>query len=208
MFENDKQDFILPVPHFTVVRFLAHYELFKMIKDVPGDIVDIGVGRGGSSFAWAKMLRAFNRPGTVYGFDTFEGFPHVAPEDGAGVKGGMNLGRAALDAAKAHPNRELSLRFVIGDITQTVPPWALGHSDFRIALLNLDADLYAPTKVALEYLMPLMAPGGVVILDEYNVAEFPGEKRAVDEYFRKPGVLAPALRSFPWCNNPSKYFIV
>jgi predicted O-methyltransferase YrrM len=207
MLEGDKQDFILPVPHYTVARFLAHYELFKMIKDVPGDIVDIGVGRGGSSFAWAKMLRAFNRPGTVYGFDTFEGFPHVAPEDGAGVRErGMNLGRAALDAAQAHPNRDLPLRFVIGDITQTVPPWALGHSDFRIALLNLDADLYAPTKVALEYLMPLMAPGGVVILDEYDVADFPGEKRAFDEYFS--GRPVPLLHRFPWYNNPSRYFIV
>lgn len=211
MFEGDCQDFILPVPSFTVARFLAHYELFKMVDRVPGDIVDIGVGRGGSSFAWAEMLRIFNRAGAVYGFDTFEGFPHVAPEDGPDGRvkeRGMNLGRAALDAAQAHPNRDLSLQFVVGDIVQTVPPWARTRApDFRIALLNLDADLYAPTKVVLEHLMPLMAPGGIVVLDEYDVAEFPGEKRAVNEYCQRAGI-APVLHQLPWCNNPSRYFIV
>ena len=210
MFEADKQDFILPVPHYTVARLLAHYELFKMVKDVPGDIVDIGVGRGGSAFAWAKMLRVFNRPGAVYGFDTFEGFPHVAPEDGCDGRvkeRGMNLGRAALDAAQAHPNRDLPLQFVVGDIVQTVPEWARTRAPgFRIALLNLDVDLYAPTKVALECLMPFMAPGGIVILDEYDVADFPGEKRAFDEHFS--GQPVPILHRFPWCNNPSRYFIV
>ncbi|NBP39832.1 MAG: macrocin-O-methyltransferase, partial [Betaproteobacteria bacterium] len=37
-------------PRFNLARFLAHYELFKRIADVPGVIVDCGVFQGGSTF--------------------------------------------------------------------------------------------------------------------------------------------------------------
>ena len=75
--------------------------------------------------------------------------------------------------------------------------------EFRVSLLNLDADLYVPTKTALTYLIPRMSSGGVVILDEYDVPDFPGEKQAVIDYF---GHNMPVLRDFYWCKNPSRYF--
>lgn len=206
MFEGDVQDFTLHVPHHTLARFLVHAELLS--RTPPGNVVDIGVGCGGSTFAFAKLLRILRRPGTVFGFDTFSGFPHVGPQDGNDslVKvGGLNFGPAPLIAASK--NAGLPIQFIIGDITQTVPEWVQSRaSDFHIALLNLDADLYEPTAVALEHLMPLMAPGGVVILDEYDVNAFPGERRAVDAYFQKRGGVRPILHQHSWVNNPSRYF--
>src|SRR5262245_35597838 len=41
-------------------RFLAHYELYRSVKDLPGNIVDCGVYRGVSLFTWAKFLEIFH----------------------------------------------------------------------------------------------------------------------------------------------------
>ena len=211
MLEHDFTDFTALVPNHTLARFCAHYELFRMAQRVPGCIVDIGVGHGGSAFAWAKMSHLWTREAglkLVYGFDTFAGFPHVHTKDGSKVKvGDYNCGQSALEHGRGKVNAGLPLHFVVGDITQTVPRWAAHPQPPRIALLNLDADLYEPIKVALEHLMPLMALGGVVVLDNYDTPKFPGEKLAVNEYFAENG-RRPDLHRFPWYDNPSAYFIV
>ena len=50
-----------------------------------------------------------------------------------------------------------------------------------IALLYLDFDIYEPTKVALEHLLPLVPKGGIVGLDEINCKKWEGETIALKE---------------------------
>ncbi|MGH9680101.1 MAG: TylF/MycF/NovP-related O-methyltransferase, partial [Candidatus Acidiferrales bacterium] len=69
-------------------RFLAMYEIFKMILRVKGSIVECGVFRGFSVMAWAKLsaiLEPENLTRRIYGFDTFAGFPSVSGEDRTGA---------------------------------------------------------------------------------------------------------------------------
>ena len=214
-------------PRYTMARFLAHYELFKQIVDVPGAIVDVGVYRGASAFTWAKLCEIFCPTDVrtrVYGFDTFEGFPSLAPEDGAtnlaqDVRVGGYAAGAAIEeellAARAAMNHDRHLahlerlEFVKGDLAYTVPRFAAEQGPgLRIALLNLDADLYEPTRVALEHFAPLMSPAGIIVLDEYAVTTFPGESQAVDEYFVGRFGRRPTLHKFPWHSNPSAYINV
>ena len=59
-------------------RFLALYEIFKLVLAVKGSIVECGVFRGFGLMAWAKlsaMLEPENLTRRIYGFDTFAGFP-------------------------------------------------------------------------------------------------------------------------------------
>jgi O-methyltransferase len=51
----------------------------------------------------------------------------------------------------------------------------------QLSLVNLDADLYNPTKKGLEYFYPRLSPGGVIIVHDYNF-KWPGIKKAVDEF--------------------------
>jgi len=51
-----------------------------------------------------------------------------------------------------------------------------------IAILRLDGDWYASTKVCLDYLYDRVVPGGFVIIDDYGAYE--GCKRAMDEFMR------------------------
>ena len=214
-------------PRYTLARFLAHYELFKQIVEVPGIIVDIGVYRGASLFTWAKLCEIFCPTDVrkrVYGFDTFEGFPNLAPQDGAGSAaqdvrvGGYAAGSTVeddllaprgamnLDRHLAHLER---VEFVKGDVAQTVPRFVDEQGQgLRVALLNLDADLYGPTRVALEQFVPVMSRGGIIVLDEYAVTTFPGESEAIDEYFTRSFGRRPQIRKFPWHSNPSGYIVV
>lgn len=55
-------------------KILARCELFKMVMDVPGDIVECGVFKGSGLYTWAKLMRLFrpNNEGRIVGFDFFE----------------------------------------------------------------------------------------------------------------------------------------
>jgi hypothetical protein len=83
------------------MRFLAHYELYRQIKDLPGNIVEVGVYRGVSLLSWAKFLEIFHagdRTRRVYGFDNFAGFADLHEKDGPETErgnkqvGGWNAG--------------------------------------------------------------------------------------------------------------------
>lgn len=50
-----------------------------------------------------------------------------------------------------------------------------------VALAHIDCDWYDSVKVCLERIVPHLAPGGVLVLDDYH--QWPGCKLAVDEYF-------------------------
>jgi len=57
----------------------------------------------------------------------------------------------------------------------------------KISILNLDVDIYEPTVTILEHLYPLISPGGILVLDDYNT--FHGETNAVNEYFKGKNIV-------------------
>ena len=65
-------------------RFLALYDIFKLILPVKGSVVECGVYKGFGLMAWAKlsaMLEPENLTRRIYGFDTFAGFPGFTAMD-------------------------------------------------------------------------------------------------------------------------------
>jgi hypothetical protein len=214
-------------PRFNLARFLCHYELFKKVVDLPGVIIDLGVFRGSSTFTWAKLCEIFcptDIRKVVYGFDTFSGFPQLSLDDGTenieqditegGYFGGDTIEKDLLNAQQAmnydrHLRHRDRIEFIKGDVLDTIPKFIVKKGNgLRIALLNLDLDLYEPTKIALEYFVPKMVRGGIIILDEYAVDTFGGESKAVDEYFQKHFGKRASIKKFPWHSNPSGYIEV
>lgn len=221
------RNFPVFTPRLNLARFLAHYELFKHISELPGVIVDLGVYRGASTFTWAKLCEIFcptDIRKIVYGFDTFVGFPTLSEADGprnereevhpGGYFGGDGIEAELVEAARAmdedrHLRHRPRIEFVKGDACQTIPAFceAKGHG-LRVALLNLDLDLYEPTRVALEHFVPRMVRGGIIVLDEYAVETFGGESKAVDDYFQQRFGRRADVRKFPWHSNPSGFIVV
>ncbi len=198
-------------------RFLAHYELFQKVMDLPGDIVELGVFRGMSLMSWANFLEIRcmgDRQRKVWGFDNFSGLDALEPQDGKPAPGvgkteggygasyiDMLQAISIFDSDRFIPHKK-RIELVKGDICKTVPQWVIDNPGVRISLLHFDCDLYRPTKIALEALWPLVVSGGVVAFDEYGIPPWEGESKAVDEFFEN----AP-LQRFTWSSNPGAYMV-
>lgn len=222
MFRN----FPVFTPRYNLARFLVHYELFKLVAELPGSLVDLGVFRGASTFTFAKLCEIFcptDARKMVYGFDTFAGFPEVRAVDGGvdegldrkpgGFCGGEGIEHDLERARQAMlPDKHLRhlhrIEFVKGDMCATIPEFVAAKGPgLRLCLLNIDCDLYEPTRVALEHFVPRLVPGGVIILDEYAHEHFGGESQAVEEYFAGRFGKRPRIRKFPWHSVPSGYIV-
>jgi hypothetical protein len=202
-------------------RFLAHYELFRMTIDLPGDIVELGVYRGASLMSWANFLEVRNmgdRAKQVIGFDNWQGFTAFAPQDGKEdarvnkVLGGYDGGafKSILEDAISIYDRDRFIPYkprivlVDGAIEESLPRFIEEQPGLRISLLHVDCDLYRPTHTALELLWPRVVTGGVVVFDDYGVRPWEGESTAADEYFMERGVT---LRRFEWAHSPGAYIV-
>jgi hypothetical protein len=166
-------------------------ELFKMVADVPGAIVECGVYKGNSLMLYMHLSMilepyAINR--SIIGFDTFSGFTSIdAEQDPTDINENMfsdtdeSLIQDMINANDlVRPvNRIPRCEIVKGDILETVPAFVKTRPDLVVAMLILDTDLYSSTKVALETFLPYMPKGAIVVLDEVAYRNFPGETAAL-----------------------------
>jgi hypothetical protein len=202
-------------------RFLAHYELFRMVVDLPGDILELGVFRGTSLMSWANFMEIRcmgDRQRRVFGFDNFSGFTDLEEKDGAvsaqvdKVTGGFDpsgyeeMLRDAIGIFDSDRFIPYKARVVLvkGDVEKTIPQFVQENPGIRLSLIHFDVDLYRPTLIALEQLWPLVVPGGVVAFDEYGIPPWEGESKAVDEFFAGKKI---ELRRFTWSSNPGAYLV-
>lgn len=181
-------------------RVDAVYEAARQVidRDIPGDLVECGVYRGGCSMAIALALRSLSvTDRTIWLYDTFTGMTRPTDEDVRIHDGDVALPRfeasatgensadwCAADLATVRGNMRSTgypddcLRFVVGPVEETLRTKEIPE---RIALLRLDTDWYESTRIELEVLMPRLSSGGVLIIDDYN--HWAGSRRAVDDYF-------------------------
>jgi len=172
-------------------KILSHYEFYKMIMKLSGAIVECGVFKGASLSCFAMLCGLFEKSSSrrIVGFDSFEVFPETDFEPDKRIRGDFieSAGRDSISIEQmekvlSHKGCVQNVELIAGDICKTVPEYLEKNSSLEIALLNLDTDIYEPAVTILEYLWPRIAKGGVMIIDNYEV--FPGETKAIDDYFR------------------------
>ncbi|HEY6231412.1 MAG TPA: TylF/MycF/NovP-related O-methyltransferase [Pyrinomonadaceae bacterium] len=154
---------------------------------IPGDFVECGVWKGGSVMAMAlTLLQLQNQDRALYLFDTFSGMtaPGDRDVDYLGrpassifeeVRYAVSLEEVEQAVYSTGYNRDM-IHFVKGPVEETIP----AHAPGMIALLRLDTDWYQSTRHELVHLFPRLAPGGVIIIDDYG--HWHGARQAVDEY--------------------------
>ena len=197
-----------------VTLCLTRIHLFEKIIDVPGAIVECGVHRGNSLMLFqhlSSILEPTNINRQIVGFDTFEGFPSVSPNDPGASVGHMRdtdyehlLDWIALQDRNRLVGHVPKVELVRGDATQTIPAYARDNPHLIIALLYLDFDILEPTSVALQHLLPLVPRGGVVGFDELGQKKWSGETVAMRRHLNLGGV---SLRRFAYDPHVT-YFVV
>lgn len=197
---DDENRFLLYAHPSRVAKMVAHLEAYRRVLDVPGAIIECGVFKG-SSFVTLATFRQLLDPmpdRQLVGFDTFADFPLTDFEPDVAKReafvreaGSQSLGREELEAILERKGLAANVQLVAGNILETLPKFVDANPALRVALLNLDTDIYEPARVILEHLWPRMSPGGVVMLDDYGV--FEGETKAVDEYFAGQAITIEEL---------------
>ncbi len=155
-------------------------------KKLPGAFVECGTCRGGSAALLAYQAKNSGWDRDVFLFDSFQGHPRTtkdpaAPDRKLVEEWGGTLVASVEDVRKAcralDADSPEHVRIFAGWVEDTLPKAGLG----QIAFAHLDVDWYEPTKFALEFLLPLMAGGGFVQVDDYSY--YPeGCGRAVREF--------------------------
>ncbi|MGH9471120.1 MAG: TylF/MycF/NovP-related O-methyltransferase [Terriglobales bacterium] len=139
---------------------------------VPGATAEVGVYRGGTAFLLARA-----RPGTpMYLFDTFAGMPRVRPDLDLHRSG--DFADTSLDAARRFVASETAV-FRPG----VFPSSAAGLEGERFSLVHVDCDIYDSVRACCEWFYPRLAPGGLLVFDDYGWPSCPGVRTAVDEFF-------------------------
>ncbi|HRW99119.1 MAG TPA: TylF/MycF/NovP-related O-methyltransferase [Cyclobacteriaceae bacterium] len=195
------ENFAKYVPRQNLARFLARYEIFKLVHDIQGSIIECGVLFGGGLLSFAKLsaiLEPYNFQRRIIGFDTFSGFPAVAEEDTLGIPDrksehlkthGFSAENAYKDILRAVEIFDMSrmlnhfpkIDLIKGDFLETAPKYLEDHPHLIISILYLDFDIYSPTKNALKIFLPRMPKGSIIVFDELNEEAFPGETIAILE---------------------------
>lgn len=187
-------------------KILAHYELYKMIRDIPGAIVECGVFKGTSLIRFATFRALFENSFSkqIIGFDSFGEFPETGFDADKPMRqqhinqgGPESISKQQLLDILKQKGVDKGVHLIEGDITKTLPDYVKQHLELRISLLNLDVDIYEPSVTILEELFPRLVKGGIVMLDDYGF--FPGETKAVDEYFKDKDIR---IRKLPFCMTP------
>jgi O-methyltransferase len=163
-------------------------------SEVPGDLIEAGVWRGGAAIFMRAALLAYGAPQReVWLADSFRGLPDPDPEnypaDGESEWRWHERSYLEVPADEVRANFERygllddRVRFLEGWFADTLPT----VRDRTWALIRLDGDMYESTWVGLESLYPGLAPGGYVIIDDYHdVVEC---RRAVDDFRRAHRIL-------------------
>jgi hypothetical protein len=189
-------------------KFLAHAKLYEMSLNLPGHFAEFGVFKGSSFSRFRKIAKLFHPDyhRKFLGFDVFGKFPDIDYEpDRAELErqfvtdGDTSVTREYLLNLLKEQGLDRNVELIQGDVRHTVPAYIDEHQETTFAIVNLDMDLYGPTKETLEHVFPRVARGGVVILDDYE--GFPGAKKAVDEYLEENN-RPELVRKFPWVFTP------
>jgi len=161
-------------------------------RDVPGDLIETGVWRGGASIFMRAALEAHGDvTRTVWAADSFQGLPSPDltphPED-AGDAGWAERDWLAIPLEEVKQNfarygvLDERVQFLSGWFHETLPSAPIE----QLALLRLDGDMYGSTMDALRFLYPRLSVGGYVIVDDYWL---PRCKAAVDRYRADHGIV-------------------
>lgn len=188
-------------------KLLAHYELYKSIVTVPGDVFELGVYKAASLVRLATFRASMENDHSrkIVGFDAFGKFPTDGVEmakdldfiESFEAEGGEGLSVDEIESiltAKGFANVHLKK----GNVMDTLPAYLEEKPHTKIAFLHLDMDVKESTAYALDQLFDRIVPGGLIVLDDYNAVQ--GATDAVDEFIAKQGVV---LQKLPFYSVPA-----
>jgi O-methyltransferase len=167
-------------------------EIFK--NDIPGDIIEAGVWRGGASIFIKAVLKAYGiKDRQLWLADSFAGLPKPNVEKYAADAGDIHhtFEDLAISLEQVKSNFEKydllddQVHFLKGWFSETLPTAPMS----QLALIRADGDMYESTMDTLVNLYPKLSVGGYVILDDFHNPNIPACAKAVHDFREAHGIL-------------------
>ncbi len=168
--------------------------------NIPGDLIETGVWRGGATILMRGVLAAHGiTDRIVWVADSFAGLPppnaQAYPADAGDPHWTYRELIVPLKTVQENFARygllDEQVRFLVGWFRDTLPTAPID----RLAVARLDGDMYESTMDALVALYPKVAIGGYLIVDDYGAV--PGCRRAIDDYRQRQGIIEP-MTAIDW----------
>ena len=192
-------------------KLLHRFQHFLNVKELPGDIVEVGVFKGSGMSSFMKFIEIFcpNSNKKVIGFDIFD----VVESENV-LKSDKDIDRESMNVIYDRVNHnDLTLesvtsnltntkisndKFILvkGDVEKSIPTFLDENPGFRISYLYIDVDIDRPTYFTLKYLWDRILPGGVIVFDEFEYHKY-SESNGVEKFLKEKGIDFD-LKSTDW----------
>ena len=169
----------LRIPSSSMLGQQSRYLLWQWLKtslQLPGDVVEFGVWKGGSALIMAECLKSNSSPKKLLLLDSFEGMPDPDPvKDNHWKSGDLAV---SVDEVTTLLSKYEGVCILKGPFEET-----MHQLPESISFVHIDCDLYSSVMLATEGCYSRLSRGGAIIYDDYAWADCRGAKMAVDEFY-------------------------
>ena len=170
----------------TMVDLYRCYELWTLVGQcarLGGDILEVGVWRGGTGCLMAVQSKLSGSKSKVWLADTFSGVVKASDKDPS-YKGGEHADTSVDYVLKTKDLLGLdNIELLVGIFPEDSGKPVEGT---RFSLCHIDVDVYSSAADVLDWVWPRMLPGGVVVFDDYGTIETGGMTRLINERIGTP----------------------
>jgi hypothetical protein len=180
--EDVIKSFPVYVGYVSLARYLAFYELYKKVLDLPGHIAEIGTFHGASLVFFGKLIRLFEPHNytQAHGFDWFQGMKPTADDNHSGA-GNWVGDYERLQQLVARQQLEDCVVIHKMDVTKDLSTFLEENRYMRFKLVFIDCGVRDVITESLKYLWPRLMKGGILMMDHYNTAVSPLESELVEQ---------------------------
>ena len=195
-------------------KLLYKVKFLEWTRDVPGDILELGVFKGSGLLAWLKMKKIFspNAFKKVIGFDMFDSNNLINSLSGHDKISMSNLfsDRQWIQSQDSYEDlkkkvynagfSDVDFELVKGDVSITTANYINNRPGAKISILYMDLDLEIPTYNSLCNLYDIVSTNGVIVFDEYGYHQW-SESKGVDRFLNERKLKLQALE----CSAPTAF---
>ena len=166
-------------------------------NDIPGDFIEAGAWRGGSTIFMRAFLKAYGiEDRKVWVADSFEGLPPSDAENYPADEGwDFTQYSATLAVTLENVQRNFEVYGLLDDQVEFLKGWfkdTLPDAPVeQLALMRLDGDLYESTIQSFQYLYHKLSPGGWVIVDDYRCISLSAQ--ATEDFRKERGITTEVI---------------
>ena len=177
-------------------------------NNVPGDMIEAGVWRGGTAIFMRAVLAAHNADRRVWVADSFEGLPEpdanthpieAKAHDNKLMKDVYHHFAVDIEQVRQNFSRfgllDESVQFLKGWFKDTLPTAPID----RLSVIRLDGDYYESTMDCLVNLYDNLSPGGYLVVDDYGQDDWTYCRKAVDEFRLAKQIADPMIKVDSTC---------